>query len=66
MPDDRPLNIALPKPWPEFLAEVDRKLTGTIHLHCIGGLVATAVYGVPRFTGDLVTLKSCHEQLLKN
>jgi uncharacterized nucleotidyltransferase DUF6036 len=53
MPDDQLIKVQLPKPWPEFLKEVDGKLADSVHLHCIGGFIATAVYGVPRYTGDL-------------
>ncbi len=53
MLDDSLGRIRLPKPWSEFLAEVDWQLTDTVHLHCVGGFTATVVYGIPRHTGDL-------------
>lgn len=43
----------LPSPWPEFLADVDRSLSEPVELHCAGGFVLTAVYGIPRITNDL-------------
>jgi len=44
---------ALPPPWPEFLADVDRSLPAAVELHCVGGFVLAAVYGIPRTTNDL-------------
>jgi Nucleotidyltransferase of unknown function (DUF6036) len=44
---------SLPKPWPDFLMEVDALLSRTVNLHCIGGFVVTALYGISRFTADL-------------
>lgn len=46
-------NVTLPKPWPGFLKAVDAELNRTVALHCIGGFVLAALYGVPRPTGDL-------------
>jgi hypothetical protein len=43
----------LPSPWHEFLAEVDQSLSEPVELHCVGGFVPTAVYGIPRTTADL-------------
>jgi hypothetical protein len=43
----------LPSPWPEFLADVDRSLSEPVELHCVGGFVLTAVYGILRSTADL-------------
>src|ERR1039457_5385695 len=48
MPD-----LVLPSPWPEFLTDVDQSLSGAVELHCVGGFVLTAVYGIPRTTNDL-------------
>ena len=45
--------LSLPKPWPDFLKEVDAQLSQIVNLHCLGGFVLTALYGVPRYTGDL-------------
>lgn len=42
-----------PKPWPEFLKEIDAALSQTVNLHCLGGFVLTALYRIPRVTGDL-------------
>ena len=44
---------ALPPPWPEFLADVDRSLPTPVELHCVGGFVLAGVYGIPRTTNDL-------------
>jgi hypothetical protein len=43
----------LPKPWLEFLTEIDRVLPGPLALHCIGGFVVSLFYGLPRPTGDI-------------
>src|SRR5438552_16427628 len=43
----------LPSPWREFLLEVDDLLSEPIALHCLGGFVTTARYGLRRVTGDL-------------
>jgi Nucleotidyltransferase of unknown function (DUF6036) len=43
----------LPSPWPEFLAGVDQSLSEAVELHCVGGFVLTAVYGIQRSTADL-------------
>jgi|HubBroStandDraft_1064217.scaffolds.fasta_scaffold25474_3 hypothetical protein len=43
----------LPPPWPAFLADLDQSLTEAVELHCVGGFVLTAVYGIPRVTNDL-------------
>jgi hypothetical protein len=47
------INLSLPKPWPAFLKEIDTQLSQEVNLHCLGGFVLTALYGLPRFTGDL-------------
>jgi hypothetical protein len=49
-PDSTP---ALPSPWPEFLEELDKLLPSAVELHCLGGFVLTALYGLPRTTGDI-------------
>ena len=43
----------LPRPWREFLAEVDRRLPRAVQLHCLGGFVVAVSHGRPRATGDL-------------
>ncbi len=43
----------LPSPWAEFLAEVDQSISDAIEVHCLGGFVLTALYGIPRTTADL-------------
>lgn len=45
--------ITPPVPWDRFLKEVDEQLPSDVTLHCIGGFVLTALYGVPRTTDDL-------------
>lgn len=45
--------LSLAKPWPDFLNAIDAQLSQQLSLHCIGGFVLKALYGLPRFTGDL-------------
>jgi hypothetical protein len=46
-------STTLSKPWPAFLKEVDTALSRPVSLHCIGGFVLMACYGIPRATGDI-------------
>ena len=46
----------LPEPWKSFLKDLDRMVTSDVTLHCLGGFVVTACYGLPRATGDLDVL----------
>lgn len=43
----------LPQQWNAFLQEMDSQLCASIELHCLGGFVLAAVYGLPRPTGDV-------------
>jgi hypothetical protein len=43
----------LPQPWRRFLTELDGMISSDVSLHCLGGFVVTACYGLPRPTGDL-------------
>jgi hypothetical protein len=43
----------LPLPWSAFLDELDRAISESIVLHCIGGFVVSLLYGLPRPTGDV-------------
>jgi hypothetical protein len=43
----------VPPPWPQFLAEVDQNLAELVEIHCVGGFVLAAVYGIPRTPADL-------------
>lgn len=43
----------IPSPWPSFLKEVDQALSAPVELHCLGGFVLAAMYGLPRPTDDL-------------
>lgn len=45
--------LELPKPWPDFLKDVDTALSRPVNLTCVGGFVLTALYGLPRPTGDI-------------
>ena len=46
----------LAEPWRSFLANLDARLEQEVRLHCCGGFVVTAVYGLPRTTADLDVL----------
>jgi hypothetical protein len=48
---------AIPEPWRSFLNELDRIATSTVRLDCIGGFVATMLYGLSRPTADLDVLE---------
>jgi hypothetical protein len=39
--------------WHAFLGEVDALLDFSVELHCLGGFVLAARYGLPRPTGDV-------------
>lgn len=45
--------MALPKPWADFLKDVDSALSRRVDLRCLGGFVLTTLYGLPRVTGDI-------------
>lgn len=46
----------IPEPWLSFLREIDAFIEEETHLHCLGGFVVTAVYGLKRQTSDVDTL----------
>src|SRR5882757_3140219 len=48
--------LELPPPWRGFLTDLDEKTPSDVALHCLGGFVVTACYGLPRPTGDLDVL----------
>ena len=43
----------LPSRWTAFLKEVDRNIQDPVELHCLGGFVLSALYDLPRPTGDV-------------
>ena len=43
----------LPARWNAFLSEVDGLLGTSVELHCLGGFVLAALYGLLRPTGDV-------------
>jgi hypothetical protein len=47
------LTVILPKPWPDFLKEIDNALSQQVSLTCVGGFVLAAMYDIPRPTGDI-------------
>ena len=46
----------LTDPWRKFLATLDAALEYQVELHCCGGFVITALYGLARTTADLDVL----------
>lgn len=44
---------ALPLRWNGFLKEVDALINFSVELHCLGGFVLAARFGLPRPTGDV-------------
>jgi hypothetical protein len=46
-------SITLAKPWTDFLREVDAALSQKVSVTCVGGFVLAALYGIPRYTGDV-------------
>lgn len=42
-----------PEPWRSFFAEIDRRLSKNVQLHCCGGFVMTQLYGAARTTNDV-------------
>jgi hypothetical protein len=46
----------LVQPWRAFLDDIDAHLTEDVTLHCLGGFVVTAIYGMPRTTADVDVL----------
>jgi hypothetical protein len=47
------MSAELPKPWSDFLNDLDFVLNEPFQLHCIGGFAAVVGYGLPRSTNDL-------------
>src|SRR5262249_7051641 len=45
-----------PESWRSFLADLDQMVSCKVALHCLGGFVVTACYGLRRPTGDLAVL----------
>src|SRR5262245_29278549 len=46
----------IPKPWRDFLRDLDANLESALELHCLGGFVMTVEYGLARPTGDVDVL----------
>ena len=61
-----PVEIA--EPWLSFLRDVDSELSQRIEVHCLGGFVLSALWSLPRPTGDVdiveVEPSSATEELL--
>ncbi len=52
------------EPWASFFLELDGYLRHPIVLHCLGGFVVTACYGLPRTTADIDVLPDVPRNLL--
>ena len=50
---DNKTKLKLLTPWRDFLTEVDQALGQEVNLHCLGAFVLSALYGLPRPSGDL-------------
>ncbi len=51
-----PHSSQVPEPWKSFLGELDPEASAETRLDCLGGFVATLLYGLPRATADLDVL----------
>jgi Nucleotidyltransferase of unknown function (DUF6036) len=51
------LTATLAKPWSDFLKAIDNALSQEVSLTCIGGFVLSALYALPRATGDIAYLE---------
>lgn len=47
------MSTEISEPWRSFLRELDDQLTESVDLHCLGGFVVSACYGLPRPTSDV-------------
>jgi hypothetical protein len=43
----------IPEPWKSLLLEIDNAIKESTELHCLGGFVATILYGLERPTSDV-------------
>ena len=59
------MQLEIPQPWLAFLRDVDRAVSSTTVLHCLGGFVIAMQYGMPRPTGD-IDLLSVFPDALRN
>src|SRR5262245_39946899 len=56
----------IPEPWASFLSQVDRGLSENVELHCLGGFVVTALYGLARSTADVDVLPAIKRSALNH
>jgi hypothetical protein len=47
------LTVTLARPWSDFLRETDDALSRGVSVTCLGGFVLTALFDIPRSTGDI-------------
>jgi len=59
------MRAEVPEPWRAFLAELNRAVPSKVQLHCLGGFVMIARYGMPRPTGDVDVLAVTPRDALK-
>jgi len=45
--------VEIPEPWLSFLRDVDRALSQSVEVHCLGGFVLVARWGRTLTTGDV-------------
>jgi hypothetical protein len=53
-----PSNDGLRDPWSSFLSDLDRQLTQSTEIHCLGGFVVSELYGLQRPTADVDILET--------
>ena len=59
------MRAEVPEPWRAFPAELDRAVPSEVQLHCLGGFVMIASYGMPRPTADVDVLAVTPRDALK-
>lgn len=53
-----PSDDGLREPWSSFLNDLDRQLTQSTEIHCLGGFVVSELYGLQRPTADVDILET--------
>jgi hypothetical protein len=56
----------IPEPWASFLSQVDDSLSEDVELHCLGGFVITALYGLARSTVDVDVFPAVKRNALRH
>ena len=64
MPAEYPTGLVGTAPWDAFLREVDRLPPGPVELHCTGGFVLHARYGLERPTKDVDYIEAVPDRMV--